>query len=190
MIRCGFFALCLLAGAPLGAASKGTLERDLDEIARVASVMVDGDVCQRIVTQRALERIFRKDPRDQWAASDNYDVNDDAFIQTKKTLIRLAHLAPYPVDVNLWMPLDSKPPQIHIVIRNRYEMSQFWEWGKLTQPMFPQMQSVLDTGRRITVEQKAGYVSVLAPVRNSLGDIVGLVEVVSRMQPDSRENVK
>ena len=77
-----------------------------------------------------------------------------------------------------------------IVIRNRYEMSQFWEWGKLNQPMFPAMGTVLETGQRVTVKQKPGFVSVLAPVRNSLGDIVGLVEVVSRVEPDARENVK
>ena len=88
------------------------------------------------------------------------------------------------------MPLPANPPQIHIVIRNRYEMSQFWVWGKLRQSMFPEMRKVLDSGRRSTIKQKPGFVSVLAPVRNSLGDIVGLVEVVSRVEPDSRENVK
>ena len=35
---------------------------------------------------------------------------------------------------------------------------------------------------------RGGY--VLAPVRNSLGHIAGLVEVVSRLEPDARENVK
>jgi hypothetical protein len=33
-------------------------------------------------------------------------------------------------------------------------------------------------------------ISVLAPVYDSLGDIVGLVEVVSQARPDPRENVK
>ncbi|MEO8126873.1 MAG: hypothetical protein ABJF23_12060 [Bryobacteraceae bacterium] len=166
------------------------MERDLDEIARVATIMVDGDVCQRIVTPRALASIFRIDPRDQYADSDNYDVNDEAFIRTKKTLMRLSQLVDYPVDVNLWMPLPSKPPRIHVVIRNHYEMSQFWPWGKLHQEMIPEMQSVLSTGRRITVKQKPGFISVLSPVRNSLNEIVGLVEVVSRTQPDARENVQ
>ena len=41
--------------------------------------------------------------------SDNYDVNDAAFIATKKTLIRLSTLASYPVDVNLWMPVPGAP---------------------------------------------------------------------------------
>jgi len=69
-------------------------------------------------------------------------------------------------------------------------MSQFWEWGALHQEMFPPMQQVFDTGKRVTVTSKPGWISVLAPVHDSLGDIVGLVEVVARQAPDPRENVK
>lgn len=182
--------LLLLAVTPGFAADIAQIERDLDGIAKIATAMVDGDVCQRIVTERALEHMSSQDPRDEYAAGDNYDVSDGAFIATKKTLMRLATLAEYPIDVNLWMPLDKDLKRVHIAIRNRYEMSQFWEWGKLEQPMFPPMRSVLETGKRLTVKQKGSYVSVLAPVRNSLGNIVALVEVVSQLQPDKRENVK
>ena len=45
------------------------------------------------------------------------------------------------------------------------------------------MRQVLETGRRETVRQKPGMVSVLAPVFDSLGDMVGLVEVVA-FEPD------
>jgi hypothetical protein len=86
------------------------------------------------------------------------------------------------------MPLA--PDRIHIVIRNQNEMSQFWTWGALHQEMFPPMKEVLEHGRRITVKQKPGYISVLAPVSDSLGDIVALVEVVAQSRPDSHENVK
>ncbi len=173
-----------------GFAQTTALDRQLDEIARIATAMVDGDICQRIVTPRALEYMSKKDPRDQWADSDNYDVNDAAFIQVKKTLIRLATLADFPLDVNLWLPAPGTPPRIQIAIRNRNELSQFWEWGKLSQEMFSEMRAVLNTGRRVTVKQKPGLISVLSPVRNSLGEIVGLVEVVARVVPDPRENVK
>jgi hypothetical protein len=185
-----FLAAWPLLAADATKVDASRMERDLDEIARVATIMVDGDVCQRIVTARALESIFRVDPRDRFADGDNYDVNDEAFIGTKKTLMRLSQIADYPVDVNLWMPLPAKPARIHVVIRNRYEMSQFWPWGKLHQDMIPEMQSVLSSGKRIAVKRKPGFISVLAPVRNSLNDIVGLVEVVSRGEPDARENVK
>ena len=90
-------------------------------------------MCQRIVTPRARDFMLSNPSRDKWAAADNYDVNSAAFIATKKTLIRLAQLADYPVDVNLWMPLTPDNSVVHIVIRNKYEMSQFWPWGKLSQ---------------------------------------------------------
>ena len=178
------WALLVLA-APLFAQD---MPRQLDDVARVATEMVDGDVCKRIVTPRALEYLFKKDPRDPYVDGDNYDVDQHAFIETKKTLMRLARLVPFPCDVNLWMPLPNN--RIHVVIRQVNEMSQFWTWGALHQPMFPEMKKVLDTGERLTVTDKPGWVSVLAPVRDSLGDIVGLVEVVSRERRDPHENVK
>lgn len=179
------FALLLPA---LAQPSPAQRELALDAIARTAGVMVDGDVCERILTPRALEFMLRNPSPDRWADADNYDVNDAAFLATKKTLMRLALLAEFPVDVNLWMPI--KPGTVHVVIRNHYEMSQFWPWGKLYQPTPAPMLEVLQKGHRLTVKEKSGFISVLAPVKNSLDEIVGLVEVVTRITPDLRENVK
>ncbi len=159
--------------------TKESVARDLDEVARIASVMVDGDLCRQIMTTRSLERMFIADPKDPWAASDDFNVNYEPYIRVKKTLIRLSNLLTYPCDVNLWMPFEGKPDKIQVLIRNVNELSQFWTWGDLTQDMNPEMKQVLDTGERRTVTQKPGLVSVLAPVRDSLGDIVALVEVVS-----------
>ena len=181
--------LTVLSLVPLGAAEKD-MTRELDEVARASTVMVDGDLCQRIVTPRALDYMFKKDPRDPWVDGDNYEVNDPAFIAVKKTLIRLSHLASFPCDVNLWMPITGHPDKIRVVIRNVNEMSQFWPWGKLYQDMIPQMKQVLETRRRIAVTEKPGWVSMLAPVHNSLDDTVALVEVVSQTRLDAHENVK
>jgi hypothetical protein len=162
--------------------------KDLDNVARIGSVMVDGDVCQRILKARALNSILHPDPRDQWADGDNYDVDHEAYIRTKKTLIRLARLVDFPCDVNLWMPLPNG--RIHVVIRNIHEMSQFWAFGDLHQPMVPEMKTVLDSGRRLNVTKKPGWISVLAPVANSLGEIVGVLEAVTQVKPDPYGNVK
>lgn len=186
-----FFCLACAIATPVSrAAEPASLESSLQEIARVGSVMVDGDVCERIVTDRTRNALLHPDPRDQWGAADNYDVDAPAFIQTKKTLIRLSRLTNHPVDVNLWMPVPGDASRVHIVIRNRNEMSQFWEWGQLTQPMFPLMKRVLESGEAVTVKDKSPLISVLSPVRNSLGHIVGLIEVVSQSKVDARENVK
>jgi hypothetical protein len=88
------------------------------------------------------------------------------------------------------MPIPSDPPRIQILIRNVHEMSQFWTWGDLHQEMPPEMKRVLDTGERVTVSRRAKMISVLAPVYDSVGDIVSLVEVVSQAGQDPRENVK
>ena len=171
-------------------ADPARMTRDLEEVGRIAAVMVDGDLCERIVTPRALERMRKPDARDPSVAGDNYDVDDQAFIRIKKTLRRLSLLVDFPCDANLWMPLGTGPPRIHIVVRNRNEMSQFWPWGQLDQEMIPVMDKVLRTGQRITVKEKPNWISVLAPVRNSQGDIVGLVEVAAQINPNPRENVK
>ena len=56
--------------------------------------------------------------------------------------------------------------------------------------MVPQMETVLKTGQRVTVTNKPDWISVLAPVYNSLGDVVGLIETVSQVKVDAHENVK
>ena len=186
--------LCVLSSLPATGAQSAPVPSDLtvqlDDVARVGSVMVDGDLCRRIVTARGSKYMFTVDPRDRWRAGDNYDVDDAAFIATKKTLLRLSRLVPFAVDVNLWMPIEGHPDKIRVVIRNTHEMSQFWPWGALYQDMIPQMKTVLDSGKRVTVTDKPGWISVLAPISDSLGDVVGVLEAVTQTQIDAHANVK
>jgi hypothetical protein len=183
--------VCLTVSAALAADDSGDrFTRELDDAARVATVMVDGDACRKIVTARAMDYLLRNDPKDRFLAGDNYEVNHDAFDSVKKTLIRVSRLVSFPADANLWMPIPGHSDKIRVVIRNGNELSQFWPWGALYQNMIPEMKTVLDTGRRITVAQKPGWVSVLAPVSDSLGDIVAVVEVASQRQLDPQGNVK
>ena len=186
----GIFMFAILGIAKLRPEASVTMQKELQDVARVGSVMLDGDVCQKIVTEQAKGFLFATDPRDRFLAGDNYDVDDVAFNAVKKTLTRLSHLASFPADVNLWMPIEGHPGKIQLVIRNRNEMSQFWNWGELYGDMVPQMETVLKTGQRVTVTSKPGWISVLAPVHDSLGDVVGLIEVVSQVKVDAHENVK
>lgn len=183
-------ALALAAALPLAAAAKEELIAELERLARVATAVVDGDECLRIMTPRALEQMFRTHPRDRWAGHDNFDVRDAPFIAVKKLLRRIATLAPVPADCNLWMSFRERPDQVQILIRQPNELSQFWRWGDLYQPIPAEMKEVLSTGRPRTVAARGDYVSVLAPVFDSLGDVVAIVEVVARAAPDERGNVR
>ena len=184
------FIVLLMAFRAVRAASPDLVSRQLEEVARVSSTMIDGDVCERILTKRAEQYLLKVDPRDQWAAADNFDVNHEAYTQTKKTLIRLGRLGPPHTDVNLWMPVPGQADRVQILIRNANEISQFWKWGDLHQPATAEMKQVLMTGKSLTVKQKPGYISVLAPVSNSIGDVVGFAEVVTQLQHDPHGNVK
>ena len=44
------------------AADVAARQRELNEIARVATIMIDGDVCQHIVTARALAHMLHRIP--------------------------------------------------------------------------------------------------------------------------------
>jgi hypothetical protein len=184
----------LLAASPLligqSVVSSEARAQELDRVAKTATAMVDGDVCLRIETKRSREFLQKNDPRDPWIASDNFDVDHAAYIQTKKTLMRLARLCPEACDVNLWMPVEGNPPRVQILVRNVYEMSSFWTWGDLHQAMPEEMRRVLTTAKRVTFRGKRGMISVLAPVYDSLNNVVAVVEVVSQEKRDLQENVK
>ena len=178
----------LLLAAALATPS-AEVEAQLQQLARVATAVVDGDECEKIMTRRALEKMFRTDPRDRWAGHDNFDVNDGPYIAVKKLLRRISTLAPFSVDCNLWMSFRERPELVQILIRQVNEISQFWKWGDLYQPMPPEMKEVLVSGKPKLVA-RADYVSVLTPVFNSLGDAVAIVEVAARLIRDERGNVK
>src|SRR5438045_7033787 len=96
----GIFMFAILGIAKLRPEASVTMQKELQDVARVGSVMLDGDVCQKIVTEQAKGFLFATDSRDRFLAGDNYDVDDVAFNTVKKTLTRLSHLASFPADVN------------------------------------------------------------------------------------------
>jgi hypothetical protein len=164
--------------------------QERDRVAKAAVTMVEGDVCLRIQTRRSLALPQKNDRRDPWIASDNFYVDHAAFIQTKKTLTGLARLCPEACDANLWMPVEASTPRIPILLRNVYEKRSSWPWGDLHQAMPDEIKRAPASGERGMFRGRKGLISALAPVCNSLDNIVALVEVVGQGQRDLQENVK
>lgn len=163
---------------PAGARAVGELRR----LAAIASAVLDGDECMEIVTDRAAELMFKVDPRDKWIGSDNYDVDREKFTRTKKLLIRVSRLADFPADCNLWLRTKQKPWQVHAVILQVNGLSSFYRFGQMVIDPPEEFVPVLKEGQTVAVTGKRpNVVSVLAPVHNSLGDVVGLVEAASRV---------
>ena len=158
-------------------ALQGTLDDQLAELAGLCTELIDGDRCWKIVTDRAEDWMFKKFPGDEWAGNDNYDVNLEAFRTTKKELIRLSRLSTFPVDCNLWMRIRNRPDQVNAVIRQAKDWSRWYRFGQMAISPTAEMQRAL-AGEQVKVsDSRSNLVSVLAPVRNSRGEVVGFVEV-------------
>jgi hypothetical protein len=160
---------------------KASWTAQLERIADVVTVIMDGDDCRSIVTERAEDWMHRKNLRGRFDASDNYDVHFEPFRRNKKLLIRLGMLADFPVSCTLWLRSRKQPDKIHCVIRQKQDWSRYYRFGTLLQDVRQEMRPVLDDGRRVTLSNgRRDLCTVLTPVKDSLGDVVGFVEVCAR----------
>lgn len=157
--------------------------RVLHEIARCVTCMVDGEVVKEIVTSRAQEKAFAIDPRDKWAAGDNWDYNHEPFLRTKQALTRATYLAPGLVACNLYMPAMVDPTKWQFVMNTVYGGKQMMTEvpsNAVAGDPSPELVQVFKTGQRLEVSKRQGEYSVLTPVYDSLGQITAVVEVFTR----------
>jgi hypothetical protein len=149
----------------------------LKELARVASVMVDGEDAEHVVTDRAMHYIANPDPKHRFLAGDYFDVDFDGFLRAKKTLLRLSRLVDFRCDTVLWMKVKGRDELVTPLLHNG-TLSQWYRFGASSAEAAGPMAECLRSGEVTPVEDGASdMLTVLAPVRDSLGDVVGLVEL-------------
>lgn len=164
-----------------GEAKARKMLKALKEAARVASVMVDGDEARRIIAERALHYIANPDPAHRFLSGDYYDVDHAAFLRMKKMLLRLERLLPFQCGTSLWVLIEALPGHATVAVQNG-SLHRYWKWAEEKRPLEPEMSECVRTGGIVVAP--AGHPSrtltVLAPVRDSLDDVVGFVEFTSR----------
>ncbi len=154
----------------------------LKEVARIGSILLDGDACQKIVTPRAEELMVKKHPDDRWFGSDNYDVHLAEFTRQKQLLKRMAKLVDFKTDCNLIMK-TKKPGKIHMVIRQLNNMYRYYTFGQLETDPPKELVPVLEKGETVVVKHpKRKIISVFAPVKNSMNEVVGMIEVCGSIE--------
>jgi hypothetical protein len=160
--------------------------RALGEAARVASVMIDGDEARRIITARAMHHIAHPDPEHRFLAGDHYDVEHANFLRMKKTLLRLERLLGFTCCASLWIAVEGLEGYLTLAVQNG-SIHRYYRFGqeKLQSP--PEMSECLETGQTVVapLEHPSQTLTALAPVFDSLGDVVGVVEL-SATHPASR----
>jgi len=149
------------------------------ETARVASVMLDGDEAGRIIpeeTHRYLAGIGT-------GAGVPYcqKLDHGAFVRTKKVLGRLARLVDFPCSTALWVPLEGLDGHVTLAVQNG-GLKRFWTFGQSKRETPPEMADCMRSGRviELPVGESGELLTVLAPVRDSLGDVVAVAELTAR----------
>ena len=163
---------------PVKKPSLKALKAALREAARVAAVLVDGELATRIVTERAWHYMKNPDPRHRFMAGDYYDVDHAGFLAMKKFLLRLETLPGMPCCASLWLAVPGKSDRVTVAVQNG-TLHRYYRWGMGSREAEPEMARCLASGEAVEAPDSPELVTVLAPVRNSLGDVVGCVELTA-----------
>lgn len=161
--------------------------KTLEGLARVASAMVDGEEADRILTARAVEYSASPDPAKQWLGTgDFHDVDHVAFLRMKKLLMRLERLADFRCCASLWIRAKGLDRHVNLAVQNG-TIHRYYEFRKPLIPIPPEMTECMETGKVVVAPEQhpTGTLTVLAPVFDSLGSVVGVVEL-SAAHPDSK----
>lgn len=150
---------------------------DMRRLARIAEILVDGEQAGRIITPMASHYIANPHPKHPHMSGDYYDVDHAAFLTMKKTLLRLERLIGFPCNTALWMRVAGAPEWITTVVQNG-RLHRYYRFGEGRRKPEGELAQCLNSGRVVEVPlaDSDKYLTVLAPVRDSLGDVVGCVE--------------
>jgi hypothetical protein len=152
----------------------------LQRVGAICTQRLTAEECAKVVPDEIPALLLVKDPRDEWAGSDNYNVDLDRFDAVKRELRLIAEReAGFPVDCNLWLVLTREPLRVHPVIRQVHGYSLFYDFGQMYLEKIPaDLLPVLTEARRVVVD-KGEKACALEPLVAKDGTVVGFIEVVT-----------
>jgi hypothetical protein len=156
---------------------------ELIRLAEIAAGLLDGDEIAHIIEPRAMHHIAHPDTKYRFLSADYYDVDHERFLRTKKLLLRIERLARVPVDGSIWVPVPDREA-VTLAVQNGTH-HRYYEFGSAQMATPAEMREVFQTGRLVDAPSRPGdpLVTVLAPVRDSLGDVVAVVELTASLDP-------
>jgi len=168
--------------APPGTALVGPLPDDLParreavaarllELARVALAVLDADAVRECVLPPARIAI----------SGDDFAYDIDLANTVKRGLLRLERLSDLAPQAAVWRLRLDLPGQADLVLAGSEYPSQFSGWEKFPIPIPPEMQRAFDGTPGVAAPSDGAYCSVFAPLRDSLDDIVGVLELCARV---------
>ena len=161
---------------------------ELTRLAEIAAGILDGEEAKQIITEAAMHYIANPDPEHRFLSGDYYDVDPELFLRNKKLLLRLERLARgVEVDSSIWVPVPGRETvttAVHNGVNHRY-----YTFGQETLSTPPEMREVFATGeiRQLPADSHGDrrQVTALAPIRDSLGQVVAVAEFTSRVSGEA-----
>jgi len=158
-----------MAKPRINAGFRRETEARLRRIARVAEVFVDGDAF----------KAFPRNPEQN--AGDEYSVHDDKFITVKQQLFKLKRVEVGDIGVVTWRRFgDGEADQCLPVDNHPLKAT------KGNHPISKAMAEAFAGGTAVQELEWRGcpLLSVCAPIRDSLDDVVGVVEIFASLIPE------
>ncbi len=155
-----------------------TVQAELARLGEIAAGILDGEEVKAIITDRAMYYIANPDPQFRYLSGDYFDVDHGLFLRTKKLLLRIARLGKVQVDTSVWVPVPGTGA-VTVAVQNGVH-HRYYRFGQIKLDTPPEMKEVFQSGEVRTLGPDArGWVTALAPVRDSLGEVVAVAELTA-----------
>jgi len=153
------------------AARRAAVEARLLELARVALALLDVDAVRDCILPAARVEI----------SPDDFGYDIDLCNTVRRSLLRLERLSDLAPEVAIWRLRPDKPGLADLVLAGTEYTHQFSGWEKFPIPIPPAMQTAFE-GRPASVSSADGRsLSVFAPLRDSLDDVVAVLELYTAL---------
>ena len=161
------------------------IRTELLRLAEIAATLFDGEDIKRIISASAMAHIAKPDVQYRFLSADHYDVAHGPFLRVKKLLMRIERLSDLVVNGAVWVRVpetDNVTVALHNGPHHRY-----YQFGTQQMAAPPEMRKVFETGEVVAAPSGRDdtHVTALAPVRDSLQDVVGVVELTAPLDPDA-----
>ncbi|KPK86001.1 MAG: hypothetical protein AMJ81_02195 [Phycisphaerae bacterium SM23_33] len=149
---------------------------ELARIAEIAAGILDGEEVKRIIAEQAMHYVANPDPEHRYLSGDYFDADHELFLRTKKLLTRLERLGKVPLNGSVWVPIPGRE-EVTVAVQNG-AYHRYYQFGQERLATPPEMKQVFANGQVLRVAPAEGdrLATVLAPVRDSLGDVVAVAE--------------
>lgn len=155
----------------------------LGRVARIASIIVDGDEASRIIKEDSMFALVHDQPEYRFLALDRYRVDIDTCMRMKKLLLRIEQLEETEYCCSLWVPVPATD-LVTLALQNG-NMNRYYDFGQKVLAIPEPMQRCM-TGKEpvfLTPDDERSVATVLAPVYNSLEEVSAVLELSSAIGP-------